>query len=175
MRHGQTDNNVKRKMTGRYDEDINKTGVAQAEEARKEVADIDYDVIFASPLMRAKHTAEIVNCKKLPVHYDERLFERDMGYLTNAGIHGDVDKSDFWNIAPAADYRDAEPIKAMYDRVGDFYEYVKEHYDGKTVLVVTHDGVVRVLHGYLNGIPEHGALLEGNIKNCELREITEPG
>jgi len=160
-------------MTGRFDEDINETGVEQAAEARRQIEDIDYDVILASPLKRASHTADIVNCKNLPVQYDDRLLERDMGFLTNVERHRNLDKHDFWNISPETDYRDAEPLRDMYDRVGEFFEDIKLRYSGKTVLAVTHDGVVRVLHSYLNGIPEHGALLEGNIKNCEIREIRE--
>lgn len=171
MRHGQTNNNIERKMTGRYDEDINSAGVAQALSAREQIAELDYDVIIASPLLRAKHTAEIVNGRNLPIIYDDRLQERDMGYLTNAEIHSNVDGHDFWNIEPKKDYRDAEPLNAMYARAGDFYEDIKRRYAKKTILAVTHDGFVRVLHSYLYGIPEHGALLEGRIRNCEVREI----
>lgn len=174
MRHGQTNNNVKRLMTGRYDDDINEVGTKQAEAAIEEILNIDYDVILSSPLKRAKNTAEIVNVKGLPIVEDDRLQERDMGYLTNTSTHLDIDRYDYWNLHPKKDYRDVEPLQTMYDRVVDFYEEVKKKYDGKTVLAVTHDGFVRVLHSYLYGIPKDGALLEGNIKNCEVREISIP-
>ena len=171
MRHGQTDNNIKRLMTGRYDEDINETGIRQAMEAREQVERIDYDVILCSPLLRAKHTAEIVNVKKLSIIYDDRLLERDMGYLTNAGIHTEIDKYDFWNLRPQKDYLDVEPLQDMYDRAADFFKDICKKYRDKTVFAVTHDGFVRVLHSYIYGIPQGGALLEGNIRNCEVREI----
>ena len=174
MRHGQTNNNLKRLMTGRFNEDINEAGILQAKEATEEVKKIDYDVILSSPLLRARHTADIVNVKNLPVITDDRLQERDMGFMTNAKIHSEVNRDDFWSLKPDIDYRDAEPLIDMYNRAKDFYEDIKKKYSGKTVLAVTHDGFVRVLHGYLYGAGKDGTLLEGTIKNCELREITEP-
>ena len=171
MRHGQTNNNIKRLMTGRYDEDINEIGVEQAKAAIENVKAIDYDVILSSPLRRAKHTAEIVNIKNLPIIEDIRLVERDMGYLTNASTHLDINRYDYWNIHPKEDYKDVEPMQTMYDRAADFFLDISERYKDKTVLAVTHDGFVRTLHAYIYGIPEDGALLDGNIKNCEVREI----
>jgi len=158
-------------MTGRYDDDINETGIKQAYEAIKDVEAIDYDVIISSPLLRAKHTAEIVNVKGLELLLDDRIQERDMGYLTNASTHLEIDRFDYWNLRPKKDYRDVEPLSDMYDRVAEFFEDIKVKYQGKTVLAVTHDGMVRVLHGYLYGVAEDGTLLEGNIKNCEVREM----
>ncbi|MCL1830179.1 MAG: histidine phosphatase family protein [Oscillospiraceae bacterium] len=171
MRHGQTNNNIKRLMTGRYDEDINETGIEQAKAAIDEIKTIDYDVILSSPLLRAKHTAQIINIKKLPIIYDDRLMERDMGHLANTSTHLDIDRYDFWNIAPKQDYIDVEPLRDMYNRAAEFFCDIKERYAGRLVLAVTHDGLVRVLHSYLYGIPENGALLEGNIRNCEIRQM----
>ncbi len=160
-------------MNGRHDEDINEKGILQAEKALEQVRKIDYDVIIASPLLRTKHTANIVNYKKLPILYDDRLMERDMGYLTNSERHINIDRGDFWNIHPKRDYRDVEPMEQMLKRVGSFYEDIKMRYHGKTVLVVTHDGVVRTLYGYMNGIPASGDFLAGAIKNCEVRDIQQ--
>lgn len=171
VRHGQTEKNRLGMMMGRFDDDLNETGIAQAEEARYKLLEIDYDVIITSPLKRASSTADIVNHKSMEILHDERLLERDMGFLTNASTHSAVDRYDFWNIEPKNDYRDAEPMKEMFKRVVEFYEDIKSRYDGKTVVAVTHDGVVRTLHGYIHGIPETGDFLDGRIKNGEIREI----
>lgn len=171
VRHGQTEKNRLGMMMGHYDDELNETGIEQVKQTKELAMKIDYDAIIASPLKRASQTADIINYKKLDVIYDERLLERDMGYLTNASVHSAVDRGDFWNLNPAGDYRDAEPMRDMYKRIGEFYEDIKQRYKNKTVLVVTHDGVVRTLYGYLYGVPESGELLEGRIKNGEVREI----
>ena len=62
VRHGQCESNV----IGRFnyiDEDINETGIEQAEKLREIIKDIDYDIVISSPLIRALHTAEIINIK----------------------------------------------------------------------------------------------------------------
>ena len=62
VRHGQTNNNIK-KLFNTEDEDINEKGIQQAEILREKIKDIDYDIIISSPLLRATHTANIVNAR----------------------------------------------------------------------------------------------------------------
>ena len=59
-RHGQTDLNKKQLMQGVYDEPLNETGIAQAEETRKKIGDMKFDAVYCSPLKRAKKTAMII-------------------------------------------------------------------------------------------------------------------
>lgn len=48
-RHGQTDLNKKQLMQGVYDEPLNETGIAQAEETRKKIGDMKFDAVYCSP------------------------------------------------------------------------------------------------------------------------------
>ena len=59
-RHGQTDLNKKQLMQGVYDEPLNETGIAQAEETRKKIGDMKFYAVYCSPLKRAKKTAMII-------------------------------------------------------------------------------------------------------------------
>ena len=60
VRHGQTDWNLARKMQGGQTErNLNETGKEQAEQTRRELADVKYDIIICSPMERAKETARI--------------------------------------------------------------------------------------------------------------------
>ena len=86
IRHGQTKCNKENKYNCRLDEDINEIGIKQAEEASKIVKNLDIDLIICSPMIRTKHTCEIVNVNNIPVIYDERIMERDGGVLTNTTI-----------------------------------------------------------------------------------------
>ena len=51
--------------------------------AQDNIKNMNLDVIYCSPLIRAKHTCEIINVNKVPVIYDDRLMERIGGILTN--------------------------------------------------------------------------------------------
>ena len=80
IRHGQVNHN----LYGIYcnqDEDLNENGIQQAFTLREKIKDIHYDIIYSSPLTRAKHTAEIVNSANKQILTDDRLTERNPGNL----------------------------------------------------------------------------------------------
>lgn len=80
IRHGQTDWNVMKKMQGSVDIELNEIGIKQAYITKENLDSISIDVIFCSPLKRAKQTAEIINKgRNLEIIYDERLRERNYG------------------------------------------------------------------------------------------------
>ena len=61
-RHGQTDLNKKQLMQGVYDEPLNETGIAQAEETRKKIGDMKFDAVYCIPLNLENKTALIIGC-----------------------------------------------------------------------------------------------------------------
>ena len=80
IRHGKTDWNERHKIQGRTDIPLNDEGRAMAEEAREEYKDVNFDVVFCSPLVRAKETAEILlKGRNLPINIDDRLMEMSFG------------------------------------------------------------------------------------------------
>ena len=66
VRHRQCESNVKY-VYNYKNEDINQKGIEEAEKLSKKIKDIDYDIVISSPLLRAKHTAEIINIKNKKV------------------------------------------------------------------------------------------------------------
>ena len=44
-----------------------------------------------------------------------------------------------------------------------------EKYNDKTILLVTHEGITKVINCYFNGIPEDGNLQMLGLKNCEVK------
>ena len=168
MRHGNTESNVLRIFNGRNDEDINETGIRQAEAARAVYEKLDIDLIVCSTMLRTRHTSQIVNTKNLPVIYDERLIERDTGEMTGKTVLGDF-RDTYWNYY--SDAYDVEHVKELFDRVYPVIDEIKEKYSDKNVLIVTHNGVARAIYTYFNGIPEDGNILNiGALKNCEITE-----
>ncbi len=156
VRHGETDRNALGKLPGRTNDPLNDLGKAQA----KEVADAIKEVIhvaISSPLLRALETKEII-CNKLSGEIisedsDERISEVNFGEL----------KGKTWEDAPA--YHGDEDIKEKYrlqeydftshggdsfevvkERLYKFIDDIKEKHSGKSILVVTHAGVIRCLY-----------------------------
>lgn len=83
-RHGQTAYNLERRFQGRLSVPLDSTGVAQAHDLAKRAAEHDFAALWASPLRRARETAEIVAQHiGLPIHEDERLMETDAGEWTD--------------------------------------------------------------------------------------------
>ena len=86
LRHGQSVWNAENRFTGWVDVDLSPKGIIEAEAAGDELADICFDVVHTSALMRAQRTAAIVMERNRvsnnpPVHRDERPNERHYGAL----------------------------------------------------------------------------------------------
>ncbi len=61
FRHGETELNKQKRWQGSgMDYDLNENGVKQAQGLIEKLKDKDLEKIFSSPLIRAKHTAEVV-------------------------------------------------------------------------------------------------------------------
>ena len=50
VRHGQTDWNVVGRYQGRKDIELNQKGIEQARKIKEQLKDVDFDLIFSSPL-----------------------------------------------------------------------------------------------------------------------------
>lgn len=76
LRHGQTDWNAAERYQGRTDIELNATGLQQAEDAARRLAETDLHAVYASPLGRARRTAEIaVRDRGLDITLDDGLME----------------------------------------------------------------------------------------------------
>lgn len=167
IRHGQTDWNLTKKMLSFTDIELNEAGVRQCQEAEKLVKNIDYDLVICSPKKRTRKTMEIVNSKNIPVIFDERLVERDAGVLE--GVNTDtIDYRSFWSIGKDNAY-DCEKVEECKNRVYSFLDELKEKYNDKNILIVTHNGICRIINTYFNGIPRKGNLENLGHDNCEIK------
>ena len=167
VRHGQCESNV----IGRYnlsDEDINEVGIKQAENLREKIKNIDYDVVISSPLIRARHTAEIINVNEKEIIIDERLAERKHGSLAGKAFEN-IDREDYWYYYTNIRYGTEERIPDLCHRIREFLDELKTK-NYKSVLIVAHSGVSKAFYVYFNGIPEDGKLLNLGLKNTEVKE-----
>ena len=168
IRHGQTDWNVKHKVQGKADIELNTTGKKQAEEIGKKLKDEKIDIIISSPLKRARQTAEIINNNlKCQIIYEEGISERDFGEFE--GKTGEeFDFEGFWDYKINKKFEKAENIRDFFSRIYGTLDDICNKYKGQNVLIVSHGGVSVPVNCYFNGIPDIDNLISLGIKNCEV-------
>jgi len=141
VRHGQTDWNARRLIQGRTDIPLNETGREQARVQAAALANEAIDMMIASPMLRARETAEIIQqVVDVPLHFDDRLIERCYGDFEGTDPRGGQ-----LIFEQELAQNNAEPLAELHERVLGFLEGIAAKYVGKTVLVVAHGGVGRMV------------------------------
>ena len=173
VRHGETDWNVLGKVQGSKDIPLNENGRRQALLTKSELDNKEIDLIIASPLKRAKETAEIINRgRNLPMIIDDRIRERSFGEFEGEEFTV-LDTKPFWDYYINEEYEEAESVQEFFKRVYDFLDDITVKYKDKNVLLVTHGGVSLPVHCYFNKMIPEGSLIDANIMldNCQVKEF----
>lgn len=169
LRHATTNNNSNNLINGRNDVDINSKGIKEAGIASLILKDLKFDQIYCSPLLRAKHTMDIVNSNNISVVYDERITERDAGIMTNKAVK-ELDLSLWYNPNVGVVYGGSESFKEMLNRVGMFLEDISNKHKDDTILLVTHGGVMRAIETIIYGYPGIDEIIDWEYPNCIIKE-----
>ena len=170
IRHGQTDWNLEGRMLTLEDIPLNENGITQAKKAKEIVDNLDYDLVISSPLKRTYQTAQIINqTNNKNIIVDDRIIERDAGPLSGLYTSEDIFK-DYWKIDKNnLKYEGPESIEHLVNRVYDFINYVKKEYSNKNILIVTHNGVCRMIRAYFEGTKINEDIRGLGQDNCEIR------
>ncbi len=169
-RHGETEFNLKELICGISDIDLTDTGIKQAHELSGKAFECrDIDLIICSPLKRAMQTAKIIankiNCEIIT---DERITEWDYGSYEGMSRHTDgfaKAKCEF-----GCRMKDGgESVLQLAHRVYSAIDEIRIKYHDKTVLLVCHGGVCRIIETYFNDMTTH-EYANFFMGNCELRE-----
>ena len=168
LRHGETDENITSILQGNMDTILNEKGKNQAREVAKIVKDKNIDLIISSPKKRAVQTA-ILALPNVPIITDDRLKSRDHGEFEGK-TRDEIDLKEYWNIKLNKQYKKAESIGTLFNRVVSLLEDIIIKYPNKNILLVTHSGICRVLYYYFNGFKEDGDLTEYESHNCSFEE-----
>lgn len=152
VRHGQTDTNKTLAINGSgTDLPLNETGIKQVEtlHASFNIKNIDY--VYASPLRRAKQTAEILDQGKHDIIYDDRLKEMNYGNWDGqsaAEIQANYpqvfDELGYFN-EEYAKYCEGESYEHLAARLMDFWHDLVDQYVNKSILIVFHGTASRSL------------------------------
>ncbi len=174
VRHGQTFWNVDNKVCGRTDIDLTPAGYEQAEKTGKlikekiENGEVKFDEILASPLLRAKHTAEtIAKITGIPMRIEPRLIEQSFGRYEGTARDGEEFQLSKQNFADS--YSGGESMLRLGQRIFNLLDELKEKEEstGKTYLLVAHNGIARMVQAYFHDMTNEEFSKSG-IKNCEL-------
>jgi probable phosphoglycerate mutase len=150
LRHGQTPMSVQKRYAGRSDIPLTDIGLQQAAAAAKRLASAGIDVIVASPLLRARQTAdEVAATTGVPVVTDDGFRETDFGAwegLTFAEVRerwpAEVSA---WLADPAVPPPDGESFVEVSERVAGALQRVLADRAGQTVLIVSHVTPIKML------------------------------
>ena len=164
VRHGETDWNREHRIQGQIDIPLNDQGKLDAKKAKEKLKDINFDIVFSSPLSRALETAKIITDNEIII--DNRLIERGNGTLEGCNNY-DIIQSIPWNEERVVEYG-VEPISVLRQRVNEFLDYIMDNYKDKNVLIVTHAGNGIQIRCYFEGDPPDGDFGSYRIGNCEI-------
>lgn len=160
IRHGETDWNNERRIQGHTDTPLNARGIAQAEQiAARLAAEERIDVLYTSPLARARVTAETI-AQKLGVAPipDPRLMEQYFGDLEGLSFteleQRFPDLVRAWQVSQVhIPLPGAESIAEFHRRVQAFWDDVGARHDGNAHIgIVSHGGTINMLLATLIGL-----------------------
>ena len=160
IRHGQSVWNATNRFTGWTDVELSEKGEGEAATAGEQLADVRFDVVHTSALIRAQKTAEIVISKnrvsgEIPTKQDERLNERHYGDLQGlnkaetAEIHG-AEQVHIWRRSFDVPPPGGESLEMTAERTIPYFveEIIPDLDSGMNVLVAAHGNSLRsiVMH-----------------------------
>ncbi len=164
IRHGETYWNAERKMQGHQGSDLNENGIRLAGKTAEGLKEVPFDLCITSPLIRARHTAEIImEGRNKPILEDARLMELGFGIWEGCSVlpeNMEIPQEQFqlFRLDPFR-YQapeGGETFRQLIERTGDcFDELIRTpEYQDKTILISAHGAAVRAFLNRLYRDPE---------------------
>ncbi|MBE9155490.1 histidine phosphatase family protein [Nodosilinea sp. LEGE 06152] len=196
VRHGQSTYNQQKRIQGHCDEsELTPSGEAQALQVGQALAGISFDAVWASPLKRARKTAEIItaelqkgtpaltapnftdNLKEISLPLWEGMpFSDAETQYPQAFEQWRTDPANFVMAVPQSDGSTAEfyPIRELYQQAARFWQELLAAHQGQTLLIVAHSAINRALISTAIGLgPERFNSL--NQANCNISVLNSAG
>ncbi len=139
IRHAETQGNANNVWVGRKDEPIMTEACSDLHASAITLADLDLDVIYCSPLLRAKQTAEVIRqyqVNKPDIIVDASLQERDFGVF-----EGRVKTPK--NRSRLDSHKSVETTSSIVKRIAPLFESFYSM--NVNILVVSHSAVYKCL------------------------------
>ena len=180
VRHGETKWNKERRIQGREDIPLNEFGRSLARKTKEGLRHIPFDVVFTSPLKRAKETASIITeGRGLLMIEEERIKEMSFGEYEgrrNGRKYAEVPEEFHLFFKDPARYNappGGETFLEVKERTGEFLKelFAREGLKNSTILVVTHGAALAAMLNTLKqeSIDQYWGC--GVHKNCGVTEL----
>ncbi len=146
LRHGQTPMSVEKRFSGTVDATLTDIGQAQALAVAGRLRDVPFDVVYCSPLKRARQTADALGRDYL---IDDDLRETDFGTWETLTF-GEVrqrfpDELNAWLADPSVAPPGGESILATIRRVTAVRDRILAAHPGERILIVSHVTPIKTL------------------------------
>ena len=151
LRHAQTEWNLEKRIQGQEDSPLTPEGKDQAEEWGRILKGHEWTRIITSDSGRALETAALVNTLlKVHIISDSRLREQAWGRWTGKTVAQlkneesqllDEQVRAGWNFRPPG----GENRNMVWERSQKALRAATEKWPGETILVITHEGVIKCL------------------------------
>lgn len=160
VRHGITEANSTRRFCGHSDVELSEAGYQQAEKLRDRLVTEKIDAVYSSDLKRAVATAEVISSgRKMDIVTCPEL--REMNYGEAEGLtfqeigqlYPEVAGS-IRNFNLQLEFPGGENFEAFIERTSKFLDRLDKYEPSHTILIVSHNGPLKVLVSHLLGI-EH--------------------
>jgi probable phosphoglycerate mutase len=154
IRHARSTWNAEGRMQGHADPPLDMVGRAQAQALAQRLKSETFHAIYSSPLARARETSEIIAAlHNLPIIFDDRLMERDIGRWT--GLTGDEAQerfpehyTDWRRLGPPG----GENQAALMARAAAAFDDIVAACPAQAVAVVSHGGLLNAYLAHLLGL-----------------------
>lgn len=158
LRHGESVGNAESRWQGQSEYPLTDKGRAQAHALAEywKAEDVKFDLAIASPLSRARETAEIIAAAlNVPLEYDPIWMERDIGEMEGLTAEEVRQKPQPPYITPYDSIGgDGEGDWALFLRAGQALHDLLRRPAG-SYLVVSHGGLLNQLMHAIVGVPPH--------------------
>ena len=171
LRHGQSSYNSQGRIQGRSDLSIlTEKGQQDAKTTGTAFQGLEFAAVYASPLQRAGQTAATVISamqQEYAIKADKQLLEIDLPLwetLFNTEVREKyAAEYQLWKehphqlkmlrTQPDGSQTEFFPVLDLYSQATTFWQNILPHHQGKTILIVAHNGINRALISTALGIP----------------------
>jgi isoleucyl-tRNA synthetase len=180
LRHGQADNNVQEILSNdpEASHHLTEKGKRQVTAAADLLKKKKIDLVFISPFVRTRETAEILKNKL--GWTDEQIVVAPEIRELNSGAYANRSVADFSRDYPFLERFETCPLGGetyadIKKRMGDFLYGLDQKYQGKNILIISHETALYLLQAAASGLDRAQSLvLRGDrdyIANAEVREL----
>jgi broad specificity phosphatase PhoE len=177
IRHAESEGNAENRFQGHRDYPLTPRGVEQARRLAARLRGRQLDHLYASPLLRANHTAQIVaDAKGMPVTPLPGVMEYDFGDLSGMNLaeieaaHPELAAAHRARGRAYAPWPGEEGREAFRERVCSALWALERDHESETIAVFSHGGAIAVFCQSVLGL-SHDHRPPFTVENTAIFEI----